>query len=278
MGHEKLSRSVRCASEIVGRSLQLVTQLRGGTQALTVVARDGEGAEYVVRRFPVGDPAVAEEIRVLERLGPLGGLVPHLVAYSARDPGGPVVVTTKVEGEPPVPELSPMAITSEEAGVLARVHAIDGDGLRRALSTPPLGDGPAATAARRQGDQLDRGGRVLVHYDFWCGNTLWRGGSLPRVVDWSGARHGHRAIDVAWCRQDLVLLGSVEAADSFLSVYSESAQVEVEDMWSWDLEAAGHAEAVVETWASNYEGIGRPEITGAVLRERLDAWIGRLLG
>lgn len=70
---------------------------------------------------------------------------------------------------------------------------------------------------------------------------------LRGVVDWSGAGHGPRELDPAWCRQDLVLLGSVDAAERLAEAYAA---------------AAGTA--------------GRPEVDAAVLRRRLDAWIADL--
>ncbi|MBK0296215.1 phosphotransferase, partial [Bacillus sp. S34] len=55
--------------------------------------------------------------------------------------------------------------------------------------------------------------RVLTHGDLWSGNTLWEGDRLTGIVDWSGAMSAPRGVDIAWCRQDLVLLGSTVAAD-----------------------------------------------------------------
>lgn len=98
-----------------------------------------------------------------------------------------------------------------------------------------------------------------------------------RVVDWSAARRGSRAVDLAWCRQDLVLLGSVEAAASLRRVYDAAARVETDDLAVWDIAAAAQAEEVVESWSPNWEGMGRPELTGRVMRARLDEWIARLL-
>ncbi|MFC7619755.1 phosphotransferase family protein [Microlunatus sp. GCM10028923] len=277
MGGGVLDGLIGRASEVLGRRLELVGRLSGGAHALTAMARDAGGTEYVVRRFPIGDPAVVEEVRVLDRLGSLGGLAPRLVAYDAGQTEAPIIVTTKLDGGPPSPDLSPFEIAAQLGSALAKIHTIDGRGLRRVPGTRPTGDGPAVEVDGEKGDQQERSGAVLVHYDFWCGNALWRDGTLTGVVDWSGARQGPRAVDVAWCRQDLVLLGSPESADHFLRVYEEQAGVEIDDVRAWDLDAARSADGVVETWAVNYEGIGRPEITGKVLRERLDGWIARLL-
>lgn len=53
--------------------------------------------------------------------------------------------------------------------------------------------------------------------------------------------------------------------------------METDDLAVWDIVAAAQAEEVVESWSPNYEGMGRPELTGRVLRARLDEWIARLL-
>lgn len=113
---------------------------------------------------------------------------------------------------------------------------------------------------------------VLTHSDFWCGNALWESERLTGVVDWSGARCGPRGVDVAWCRQDLVLLGSPEATEHFLTEYERLLGRPISDINAWDVQAAARAHDRVETWLPNYLGIGRTEITAELLRERLDAW------
>lgn len=75
-------------------------------------------------------------------------------------------------------------------------------------------------------------------------------------------------MDVAWCRQDLVLLGSPRAGDCFLHTYQEQSGQTVPDVRAWDILAAAHADSEVESWAANYRGIGRVDMTPAVLRER----------
>ncbi|UPK76313.1 phosphotransferase [Nocardioidaceae bacterium SCSIO 66511] len=274
---DRRDRLVAAASGVAGRRLGLIGRLGGGEHALTLLARCDEGTEYVVRLFPEGDGAVAEEVRVLARLRPLGDLAPRLVAYDEHSQIGPIIVTSKVDGGHPPSALSTTGMAQEMAAALARIHRLDGSGLRFAPTEPPRGAGPAAQAARAQWERLARDDLVLTHFDFWCGNALWDGAALTGVVDWSGARHGARGIDVAWCRQDLVLLGSPAAADVFLSTYERAAGVRIHDVLEWDIQAGAQAEAVVETWAPNYRGIGRPEITAEVLRTRLDDWIARLL-
>ncbi|MFD6091082.1 phosphotransferase family protein [Oerskovia sp. NPDC060338] len=263
----------RLASRLVGRELEVVRPLTGGIHAKTLLVRDGVD-ELVVRRFPPGDRAVGDEVGVLGRLEPLGAIAPRLVAWSTEQD---MIVTTRVPGESPAAGLPATRIAEQMARALVEIHALDGTGLRGEPAGPPRGDGPVAEAARREWGALDLGDRVMTHYDYWRGNALWEEGVLTGVVDWSGARAAPRGVDLAWCRLDLVLLGSVEAADRLQEEYERVAGRALGDLRAWDLQAAGQAERVVETWAPGYAGIDRADMTGPVLRERLDAWSDQLL-
>ncbi|MDT9592600.1 dihydrofolate reductase [Nocardioides zeae] len=233
--------------------------LRGGTHARTLALRSG-GRDLVARWFPVGDPSVGRERPVLERLAPLGALVPAYVADTTT-PWGPLVVTTRVPGGPPPVEAEPEQLAPAMGRALAAVHALDGAGLRR------VDDLEAAPASL---------GDVLVHGDFWSGNLLWSGPEVSGIVDWTGARHGPGELDVAWARQDLVLLGSVAAADLMLEAYEQARGARVPDVRGWDRRAATYAEPHVAGWAPNYAGIGRPELDGPTLRRRLAAFAATL--
>lgn len=263
------------ASRLLGRPAYSVARLPGGEHAVTTTVTDGVGM-YVLRRFPPGDDAVIREVGVLARLEGLGDLVPSLVAHDDRAVE-PSILTQKVPGTPPSPKLTAMTMAGQLGAVLARIHAVDGTGLRSAPEAPPAGQSLIAHRARHDWVDLDRSGAVLTHWDFWCGNTLWNGDTVTGVVDWSGARHGPRGIDLAWSRLDLVLMGDRDAADTLLDEYRTASGQPVEDITAWDRQAAAQAEPVVEEWAANYAGIGRGHLTGQVLRHRLDAWIGELL-
>lgn len=256
-------------AELVGQPVTLIRMLAGGTHAETALIAV-RGRELVARRFPQGDGAVAHELPVLERLGSLGALVPELVAY--RDGLNPLIVTTKVTGSPPDPSLDLNVIAAAMANVLAQVHTVGGDGLERVRNALPRAETSIAQSARRNPPSSDPSRDVLVHGDFWCGNALWSGSQLTGLVDWSGGRAGSRGVDISWCRQDLVLLGSTEAADIFLLTYEQVSGIKVADLREWDLVAGAWADTTVETWAPNYTGIGRDEITPELLRARLDDW------
>ena len=258
----------------MGRELRLVRVLTAGQHALTVLVSDG-GTHLVARAFPPGDPAVDHELPVLDRIAPLGNLVPRLVAHG-HSAGNPLIVTTALPGSTPSPRLPARVIARQMASALVRIHRLDGTGLRDDRPAPPPGGTAIANRARSEWEALDLSERVLSHHDFWCGNALWTDSTLVGVVDWSGARHAPRGLDIAWCRQDLVLLGSPAAAGVFLREYERLSGKTVPDCTAWDVQAAAQANPAVESWAPNYRGIGRAEITPQVLRRRLDCWVDGL--
>jgi aminoglycoside phosphotransferase (APT) family kinase protein len=265
---------IAAASRLLGEPAEFVRSLPGGTHAEIAVIAAGE-RELVVRRFPPGDDAVAREIEVLSRIGALGSLVPQLVAH--RLDHDALIITTKVDGDPPDPALIPGAIAAEMARMLARLHSLDPAGLPHTSRGPLRGETLIARTARANPPDQDPIRHVLVHSDFWCGNALWRGARLTGLVDWSGAHAGARGLDVAWCRQDLVLLGAPDAADIFLREYEQASGTEIDDLWAWDLSAGAWADPVVETWAPNYAGIGRADLTPDVIRNRLNDWNAALV-
>lgn len=267
--------TVDAGSVLLGRPLRLIRALSGGQHARTALA-DDDGRPVVVRTFPRGDDAVDRETAVLERLGPLGDLAPRLLAHGTVA-GVPTIVTTAMPGTTPPANLDLDAAAAALGAALARVHALDPVGLPDEGRAPNRAAGRLARAAAGAWPTTDQR-RVLTHGDFWTGNAVWQGDRLTGIVDWSGAVSAPRGVDVAWCRQDLVLLGAPDAADRFLAAYEEHSGVRVGDVWAWDVLAAARADPYVETWEPNYAGIGRPDVTARVIRQRFDAWVRLLLG
>lgn len=265
-----LARALGTASELMCRKLSLVDVFTGGQHATTILAADGVD-EFVIRAFPSGHDAAIREAEVLDRLSALGRWVPQLIVVND-DLRDPVIVTSRVAGSVPDAGLSPTMIAREMATALIRIHEVDGSGLRPIPEGPPPGGSALARRAQSEWADLDRSDPVLTHSDFWCGNALWEGERLTGVVDWSGARNGPRGVDLAWCRQDLVLLGSPSAAQVFLEEYERLLGSTIADIDAWDLQAAARAHERVETWLPNYLGIGLTEMTAETLRKRLDSW------
>ena len=249
--------------------------LAGGQHAQTFAVEVGE-LEAVLRVFPAADDAVERELIVLDAVAVLGELVPSYLWHGQVE-GRPAILTTRVAGSPPPPRLDPSAIAAEMGRMLARIHRIAPAGLADVVRAPTAGGTEIHSSAAAAWASKDEEPSVLAHNDYWCGNLLWSGRSVTGVVDWSGAGAAPAGHDLAWCRQDLVLLGSWSAASTLIDSYADAGGAVPEQLAVWDLAAAASAQARVETWAPNYLGIGRADIDGDVLRRRLDAWNSTLL-
>lgn len=251
---------------------RLSSRLPGGTHAVTEVVTRSTGADLVLRTFPIGDPAVERERLVLDLLDGLDGLAPRLVAADAdgSHTGAPRILTTRLVGRASLAPADPLEAARQLGEALARVHAVPADARLRRVMTPL----PAASGLVSLGDELAREDVVFTHNDFWSGNTLWRGGRLSGIVDWSGAGLAPRGRDLAWARQDLVLLHGRAVADRFAATYG--TRHPLPDLDRWDRYAAAKADPAVETWEPNYVDLGRTDLDAAGLRRRLDAWMHEL--
>ncbi len=265
---------IAAVSDALRRAVTLVRPLAGGQHAKTLVVADST-TEYVVRVFPPLDDAVVHEPQILDRVAALGDRVPRLIA-TGEFGDCPFIVTSLVAGGPPSSDLPLQSIAGRMAAVLAQIHQLDSVGLRTLSWETPRGDSTIEVLGSKAWKQLDLADHVLTHYDFWCGNAMWKGDTLTGVVDWSGARSAPRGLDVSWCRLDLVLLGSVDAADHFLAEYERESGHSLPDIHAWDLVAAARSASRVESWAPNYLGIGYSELTESTLRARMDDWTSLL--
>ncbi len=70
----------------------------------------------------------------------------------------------------------------------------------------------------------------LLHRDFHPGNVLWSS-SGAFVVDWANSCAGPWGCDIAHCRDNLIQLSGVEAADAFLGAYLELTEAEYDPFW-----------------------------------------------
>jgi aminoglycoside phosphotransferase (APT) family kinase protein len=213
-----------------GARIAAVRPLRGGvTNAMHLVAveRGGEQRWLVLRRFfpdMLSDGTAAREAAVLEVLGTADVPAPRLVAV---DPDGsscdvPALLITRLDGWARLPAQASPAWIDSLAATLAAVHQAPithaqglpqlTEGLVARLAGPPppwFADRPEEDLRLRQlaGRHLgDVDGRaVLLHNDYWSGNTLRRGQRVVGVVDWSLGGIGHPGLDVGYCHMDLLL-------------------------------------------------------------------------
>ena len=64
------------------------------------------------------------------------------------------------------------------------------------------------------------------------------GDCISAALDWEEAACGDPAIDVAYCRMDMVLSGKNEAADEFLTIYESETGEKIANLGFWELAAS----------------------------------------
>ena len=172
----------------------------GGTHARTwLLETVNPRREMVLREYPEADDAAAREARVLAMLDGLGGLAPRLLAADAGGTwsGRPSVLISRLPGQADITPADPRRWAAQLGTTLARIHraplpSLAGlpDVIGRPGGSPGHLAGPAAAIVAAAWPQLARAPRVLTHFDFWSGNTLWEHAALSGVVDWCGAAAG----------------------------------------------------------------------------------------
>jgi aminoglycoside phosphotransferase (APT) family kinase protein len=261
--------------------------LAGGTHAGTYLIRTaGPEREFVLREFGPGDDAAIREARILAALDGLDGLAPRLLAS---DPdgsasAGPWTLISRMPGHADIDPADPVSFACQLGTALARIHATAPDRLsvlghvadRPGGSRAPL-NGPAAGLVADSWERLVDQPAVLTHYDFWSGNTVWEGGVLTGVVDWSEAARGPRVFDLGWCRLDLYLLYGQSVADRFLESYQAASTTPCPDLLLADLWAVARSHDSVTSWVPNYSDLGRTDLTAAELGDRHAAWTRHLI-
>jgi aminoglycoside phosphotransferase (APT) family kinase protein len=281
--------ALEAARLLAGPSAQVtsVVSLVGGQHAATwkVDTVEPERA-VVVRQFPVGDPAAADEERVLGLLNGLGGLCPVLLSCDLdhRWSPGTTVITSWLDGEAEITPADPTSWATQLGQALATVHSVlvaslstwssvfdRGSGNREQLT------GPAAEYVESNWSRVLAAPEVLTHGDYWSGNVVWHDGALTGIVDWSGAGRGPRGFDIGWCRLDLFLLFNEQVADVFLAAYQQALGEPLADMALWDSWAAARSHDHVTSWAANYQPLGREDLDSALLRHRHQLWTALLL-
>ncbi len=260
--------------------------LEGGQHADTWrVDTENPATTVVVRQFPVDDPAPLCEQRVLRALDGLGGLAPVALGgdLSGRWSQYPTSLISWLDGQPDITPTDPRGWAGELGRALAAVHTVPTPRLAelpivfdRSGGSQEILGGPLATEIRSRWAEVVTSPQVLIHGDYWSGNVVWRDGKLIGIVDWSGGSRGPRGFDLGWCRLDLVLLFDERIADDFLAAYEAATGQAVDEMRLWDCWAVARSDDTVESWAPNYQPLGRADLDEDELRRRHAQWTARL--
>jgi aminoglycoside phosphotransferase (APT) family kinase protein len=269
----------------VDPQLRLVSsrQLLGGVSAQvtaleSVSVSTGLPVSLVIRQYGARDcqldPQVAaHEYHLLSMLHTAGLRVPRplLADESGTVLPGPYLVIEYVDGEamidPARAELPHAAVISQLAAELARIHdaAVPlGDlphladmadyATRRIRDRPAVPDQSLSEPAVR-GD-LERiwpppavNEPVLLHGDYWPGNTLWRDGALVAVIDWENAATGDPVADLGNARMEICIGYGAAAAAEFARQYQAfRPSVNLSTLPHWDFYAALRHAGLMGTW------------------------------
>lgn len=252
--------SLDWARRQVGERARLieVRPLLGGishaNHALDIADESGKVHELVLRRWVrpewvTDDPAFSPD-QETATYGLLAGSAvpaPQLVAADpvAHECDAPAILITRLPGEAPRDRIAVAGLAHELASALHLVHAVDS---ARARSTvPPYRPYYATTGiavpARTPDRELwqraieismepePKAQSSFIHRDYHPGNTLWQGGRLVGIVDWTSASWGPREIDLGHMRTNLVVDVGSEAADAFLATYAIDGSEAYDSFW-----------------------------------------------
>jgi aminoglycoside phosphotransferase (APT) family kinase protein len=261
-------------------TLTAIHELTGGMSArITVLDLDRPSGptRLVVRQYGeknrLADPTPGStEAGLLRHLRSFDFPAPEPVLADDGDEllGGPYAVVGYVEGDgPPAAWSAPLA--DHLVGVLGRLHRLPRavpDGRPTRLRLPLyadrvrawLGRSPATPDASMRETEIrtvlqdwwphrHEAAQVILHGDFWPGNTVWRGGGLAGVIDWEDAALGDPRSDLANLRLEVLwAYGSEAAADVTERYAAEVPGVDLADQPYWDLVAATRPVGRLDEW------------------------------
>jgi aminoglycoside phosphotransferase (APT) family kinase protein len=302
---ERVVRRVEPAGALAG-----VWPLPGGSSArLTVVEvrlPRGERRRFVVRQHGEANRGAdsriaAHEFRLLRTLRTRGIPVPaaRFLDESRTILSTPYIVIDYVDDavqlvdyvNDPAQRASPppIGVARQLAAALAKIHAVDVAAAE--VSFLPRQDERMRALLARAGGRLDptttegravslltaalplalRNQRVLLHGDFWPGNTLWKGNHLVAIVDWDDAAIGDPLADVANCRLELLWAYGAETAIRFTEQYRRAAPgVDLSTLPHWDVYAGLHLGQHLHGW-------GLPQNTEMAMREKYESFLANAL-
>ncbi|PTX51924.1 aminoglycoside phosphotransferase (APT) family kinase protein [Melghirimyces profundicolus] len=112
---------------------------------------------------------------------------------------------------------------------------------------------------------------VLLHGDFWPGNTLWKKGRLVAVIDWEDAVFGDPLADVANGRLEILWAFGVDAMNDFTQQYQfRMTTIDFANLPYWDLFVALRSASKISEW-------GLDESTERKMREKHQLFVNQAI-
>jgi len=273
-------------------------RLEGGVSArvtaLDVQHPDGHAERAVVREISeemaARNPAAPEnEFRLLQIVCAEGIPAPRPIDLCQPSDlrSSPFLVLSYIEGARPGVNLALLNVSRQLAGLLARIHRLAASqpglaflpDMEERMTVGLAGPLPAGGSLNEEAirDAIKaawprrlRNPRVLLHGDFWPGNTLWLDEELVGIVDWEDAAAGDPIADVGNARLEIPWTSGAEAMTGFTDSYQELAiALDWTDLPVWDLWAAWRG--------AGLGGWGLDADTERAMRERHSEFVGQAL-
>ena len=221
--------------------------LAGGVSATVTALEFEQGGEIrrvVVRQYGERDltakPNIAaQEFQLLSFLHGVGLPVPQPLHHA---PGVLVIEFVKGKSGVDVPP-DPLQL----AHFLTRLHGLNAVSLD-IHPLPPVSPVPVSPdeslsetrirEALTHHHPAQAGKSVLLHGDFWPGNTLWYAGKLTAVIDWEDTAAGDPLYDVSIARLELLFFHGQDIMQVFTDEYVRLTGADVQALPYWDLRAA----------------------------------------
>jgi len=252
-------------------------QLEGGVSAQVTaieIGLPGGGTEkLVIREYSDihirADPnSAGHEFKLLEMARAAGVPAPRpcLVDASGQILPRAYLVIALVEGEPVLdPPADVTGVAQALAAVLARIHGIPPGAApflrnmyevfsRRLAQAPAtfdetLNEREIRAALAQAWPPAPRNAPVLLHGDFWPGNTLWHQGRLTAVIDWEDAGFGDPLADLANGRLEITMALGEETTREFTRHYRAlMPSLDYTNLPQWDLCASLRLVGQMSSW------------------------------
>jgi aminoglycoside phosphotransferase (APT) family kinase protein len=251
---EALARTIEPHCTLL-RSWTLPGGVSAQVTALELETADGRTEKLVMRRHGAADlqrnpNLAADEFRLLQLLHGAGLPVPP-----PRHLSTPYLVVDFVEGEPGPAVAHEPGFVTRFAAALADIHRFD-------CSNADVSFLPGRVLAPGNPS-------VLLHGDFWPGNTLWQDDRLAAVLDWEDAARGDPLADVANARLELLWLLGADAMEAFTRHYEAlMPDVDLAGLPHWDLLADERLAGRIADW-------GLDEATETAMRAAHEAFVAQ---
>tara|TARA_Y100000310_G_scaffold143665_1_gene142985 strand:- start:325 stop:1254 length:930 start_codon:yes stop_codon:yes gene_type:complete len=241
--------------------------LTGGVSATTTVLEvsqsNGRNKKLLVRQHGERDlknnPDIAkDEFNLLKTLHEIGLSVqkPYFLDTSNKIFSQPYIVIEYVNGKTDLKPKELATFLSSLASHLAKIHQIniskhDLSFLRKqndnfskiieeksAKLDKPLSEEKIRDVLKSVWPLKQKNETILLHGDFWPGNTLWQDGRLVAIIDWEDAALGDPLSDLANCRLEIIWAFGIEAMEDFTKYYKSKNKIDFANLPYWDLCAA----------------------------------------